>query len=176
MPIFCLLIPLILHFCNFRYPYYFANIFLGLYGYMFKRYSNSKENIIGIISAILYIGIYFLCNSSLDIRTKTLYSGYYLLWAIWSVSGCMFFWYFIKKVRRFRQLLQFIGMAKIGNISMTILIIHWPILLISDYLRKVCLSVPDDYLLFYFIGVVSLFVSSVHYSIKHSKLKFLLGL
>lgn len=180
IPILCLLIPFILHFCFFRYPYYLANIFLGLYGYyigfIFKTFSKSKENYIGIISAILYIGIYLLCKPSLDIRTNTLYSGYYLLWALWAVSGCLFFYYFIKKLRWICTFLQIIGIAKAGELSMSILIIHWPILLIGDYIRKVFLSIPESFLPIYYIGIVLFFVPLIHYILKHSKLKFLIGL
>lgn len=167
IPILCLLIPFVLHFSSFRYPYYLANIFLGLYGYyigyIFKTLINTKENFIGIISAILYIGIYFLCKPSLDIRTNTLYSGYYLLWALWAVSGCIFFYYFIKKLRWLNTFFHIIGIAKVGELSMSILITHWPILLIGDYIRKVFLSISDSFLPFYYIGVFLIFVPPVHY-------------
>lgn len=180
LPIVCLSIPFLLHFCNFRYPYYLANIFLGLYGfyigYIYKLVSiNAKREYIFIVSCILYIGTYLLFKPSLDIRTNTLYSGYYLLWAIWSVSGCVFFYYVMRNLKWFSSLLQIIGLAKVGEMSMSILVIHWPILLIGDYIRKVFLSVPNEYFLFYYVGIVLLFIPPVHYLIKHSKLKFLIG-
>ena len=51
----CVLIPYLLHFCPFRYPYYFANIFIGLFGYyigcIYKKHAEKYINVIVPISA-----------------------------------------------------------------------------------------------------------------------------
>lgn len=104
---------------------------------------------------------------------NTIYSGYYLLWALWAVSGCLFFYYFIKELRWISTFFQIIGIAKVGELSMSILIIYWPILLIGDYIRKVFLSFSDYFLPFYYVGIVLFFCSPCTLFIKTRKAEIL---
>ena len=176
----CVLIPYLLHFCPFRYPYYFANIFIGLFGYyigcIYKKHAEKYINVIVPISAFLYIGIFVLCYSVVDIRTNTLYSGYYLLWIMWSISGCIFFYYVFNKIRFLGYLFTKLGVARIGELSMTILVLHWPALILADFVKYHYLYIPENYGMIYYLAIV-LFVSIVlHKYLKQTKLKFLIGL
>ena len=176
----CVLIPFLLHFCSFRYPYYFANICIGLLGYyagyIYKRHAEDYANIIVPISAILYIGVFISCYSVVDIRTNTLYSGYYLLWIMWSISGCIFFYHIFNKIRFLGHLFTVLGIARIGELSMTILVLHWPALILADFVKYHYLDIPENYGMIYYLAIV-LFVSIVlHKYLKQTKLKFLIGL
>lgn len=175
-----LTIPFLLHFCIFRYPYYFANIGLGLFGYcagyIYKQYVSKYENLVGTFSALLYWGIFIFCPSTVDIRMNKLYSGYYLLWAIWSIAGCAFYLYAFSKVRMQNCILSCLKFDKIGQISMSFLVLHWPILILADFVGHYCLDIPKNcYLLYYLLSIV-LFTMPLHYCIKKTKLKFIIGL
>lgn len=178
--LFCVLIPYLLHFCSFRYPYYFANIFIGLLGYyigyIYKKRAEKYANILVPISAFLYIGIFVLCDSVVDIRTNTLYSGYYLLWIIWSISGCMFFYYIFNKIRFPSQLFTVLGIARIGELSMTVLVLHWPALILADFVKYYCLDIPKNYSVIYYLTIVLVVSVVLHKYLKQTKLKFLIGL
>lgn len=178
--LFCLIIPFVLHFCTFRYPYYFANVALGLFGYyagyVYNLNADKGENLIAVISALLYVDIFVFCESLVDIRTNTLYEGFYLLWALWSISGCIFFYFLFKKVKFLREIFCRLGIASIGQMSMSILILPWPLLIIADFIRYYCLDIPKNYYLIYYLLVIVIFTVPLHFYLKKSKLKFLIGL
>lgn len=172
-----IIVPFMLHFLPFRYPYYLANIWLGVFGYyagyIYKRNANCAT-IIGLVSAILYFGIFIFCKSSLDIRTNHLYSGYYLLWGLWSISGCIFYISVIKKSRYLLRFLNKVGLSWFGKASMSILVLHWPILLIANIIDHY-ISIPESYKLVYYFGVMIVTFPPIYYVVKNSKWKFLIG-
>lgn len=81
-----------------------------------------------------------------------------------------------KELRWISTFFQIIGIVKVGELSMSILIIYWPILLIGDYIRKVFLSFFDYFLPFYYIGIVLFFCSPCKLFIKTLKIEIIIGL
>lgn len=176
--IICIIVPFGLHFLTFRYPYYFANIFLGAFGYyagaLYKRYIGNR--LVGFVSVLIYCGIFLFDECTLDIRTNTLYSGQYLTWSIWSLSGCIFFLTVLRNLKILAIVLENLGLAWMGSISMSVLVFHWPILLFADFVNKSYLSISTDYALTYYLCIVAMFTIPIHYIIKNTRIKYIIGL
>ena len=174
----CLYVPLFLNYSPIRYPYYIANVLIGLSGYIsgYLYKINCRNNrALGFVALLIYFAVYFFYRSELDIRTNTLYSGSYLTWWVWSLSGCIAYLFIFRKLSLLSLIANIMCIDKIGRFSMQILIWHWPILLLADFLRCKFLMINDAHLILYYMGSVAILVYPINYLVKLTKLNNILN-
>lgn len=130
--LFCFLIGFIFNTYNITEPNYLLNVVTGtaffLLGYIFRDIQYMK--FIGIVAAISYILLEMFAFSSVEMRHNLLESGSYLVWPIICLSGIIFF-YNISKIFQLKNNNIFVVA---GRNSMTLLVWHYPIIVIIQTL------------------------------------------
>jgi peptidoglycan/LPS O-acetylase OafA/YrhL len=174
--IMALMIPYLLHFASFRYPYYIANTLMGLFGFILGySYKNEGNNrVIMAVALAIYAFAFIFCPSTVDIRTNTLWRGDFLVWALWSVCGCISFIVLFSRCEWLTSAMQKLGICYIGRESMLLLCLHWPILEIAKFLiGENIIQIPQEYLLMFNCGAVVIFCPLLMYLFKKTKLNWI---
>lgn len=154
------------------YPYYLANIPLGLALYIMGTILGRRqyEKRVVIPFAIIYSLILLFIPSTIDFRTNRIIEGNYLAAILYSVSGCFLFNYLFQTIPARSAILE-----HIGRNSLAWLLLHWPV----KYITGIIFGnlPPVDFMIK--VVIVLLFtgcsVSAVKYISRTLNIGFIIG-
>ena len=150
-------------FMDVRYPYYLSNICIGLAVFMMGRMFNDAtigatekmaKGVIVALTTLIFIAVQLIYPCYYDVRNNTLCEGNYWIWWIWAIAACFFISYLFAHCKWLVNVADKLGLCWAGRNSMAILCIHWPILVILDFIRRtIPLGIPQNLLIFYYVGL-----------------------
>lgn len=160
----CLLgggLAMFLNYIEFRYPFWFSNICSGLFffslGYLLNSIQYRKSVL--VISICGYAAA-LICPSIVDFRSNALQCGYYILWQIFSICGCVFFNNVFFRIGSRSPIFKPIQIA--GENSMFIYTSHWIIfLLLKISLTGLEISLTNCQRLILYVSVMVLVYSLI---------------
>lgn len=174
-----LVLPFALQQLSFRYPYYLCNVFIGFAAFSLASKLAARFAGVGSFRRILLgisVGIFILIPlvqpCSYDIRTNTIYAGFYPLWWLWVLSACVAISCLFRHSQYLTRICKYVGLTCVGEKSMFILCYHWPVLLFLDFTRKAlwCGLSHEWFLLYYGVGLLILGIP-LYFMISQSRIK-----
>lgn len=136
----------LLSLCPVRLPVYFANVMSGMFFFTMGNILNEKQYINKWYWIVLAVYVAFMCTplkSYVDMRANNVTQGYYCIWLLSSLIGCML----INNIFRRFPVLQFRLLSSVGKDSMNYYVMHWPVLLVMKIIAVQLLHYENDTLL-----------------------------
>lgn len=152
-----LFIGLIIYYTGNTVPPYITTTFTGLFFYSVGYLCREKQNIgyVAFISGMILLSFWIFGVSAVNMKDNNLLMGYYPLWFLFSITGCVAVNYLIRKSLYSFPILRWVGVN-----SLIIYCTHWILLNIERYVigDGIGYIKADCYTLFCITMVLEVFI------------------